>query len=549
MNTWVSYIDRTYQQIKDKVLTLLNSKVPEMTDNTEQNLFVKLLSIWSGIAEMLGYNIDQSARESHISSARLYQSMILLAEQYDYRIKAKLAASADVTFTINQISVSDVNIQQGTEIENVDGLIFYTAVATKIPAGELSVVVSAVQRILITNEVVGNTTGILNERMLLNANYEHDSGITKVNGDNWTLVDTLAYSQSTDKHYINSVNSNKIPYIQFGDSVSGAIPTNGSAITIDYYQTQGATGNVAPQTIKTINSTITLPPDVTTITVTNLNEASGGADFESLESLKVKVPLSIRTLKRAVTKEDYEDIAIQASGVINAVTTYECGQKAIVYIVPEGGGIASQLLKDAVTLYFQDKILLGVNVDIRSAGEVVLNISANVYALKNYQKSVVKNNVEQALLAKYSWENQNIKGNIRLSDIFQTIETSEGVDYSEILDIKFLPYAAGGDIELDWQVNINSYPTEVTRWLINITATGYQVLKNGAFLGNFLFNNAISLQELSLRVNTASYTIGDSYEFYTYPNILLKGGSIALQEYSVPICKLSKLSITVVNGI
>jgi len=549
MNTWVSYIDRTYQQIKDKVLTLLNSKVPEMTDNTEQNLFVKLLSIWSGIAEMLGYNIDQSARESHISSARLYQSMILLAEQYDYRVKAKLAASADVTFTINQISVSDVNIPQGTEIENVDGLIFYTAAATKIPAGELSVVVSAVQRILITNEVVGNTTGILNERMLLNANYEHDSGITKVNGDNWTLVDTLAYSQSTDKHYINSVNSNKIPYIQFGDSVSGAIPTNGSAITIDYYQTQGATGNVAPQTIKTINSTITLPPDVTTITVTNLNEASGGADFESLESLKVKVPLSIRTLKRAVTKEDYEDIAIQASGVINAVATYECGQKAIVYIVPEGGGIASQLLKDAVTLYFQDKILLGVNVDIRSAGEVVLNISANVYALKNYQKSVVKNNVEQALLAKYSWENQNIKGNIRLSDIFQTIETSEGVDYSEILDIKFLPYAAGGDIELDWQVNINSYPTEVTRWLINITATGYQVLKNGAFLGNFLFNNAISLQELSLRVNTASYTVGDSYEFYTYPNILLKGGSIALQEYSVPICKLSKLSITVVNGI
>ncbi len=549
MNTWVSYIDRTYQQIKDKVLTLLNSKVPEMTDNTEQNLFVKLLSIWSGIAEMLGYNIDQSARESHISSARLYQSMILLAEQYDYRIKAKLAASADVTFTINQISVSDVNIQQGTEIENVDGLIFYTAVATKIPAGELSVVVSAVQRILITNEVVGNTTGILNERMLLNANYEHDSGIIKVNGDNWTLVDTLAYSQSTDKHYINSVNSNKIPYIQFGDSVSGVIPTNGSAITIDYYQTQGATGNVAPQTIKTINSTITLPPDVTTITVTNLNEASGGADFESLESLKVKVPLSIRTLKRAVTKEDYEDIAIQASGVINAVATYECGQKAIVYIVPEGGGIASQLLKDAVTLYFQDKILLGVNVDIRSAGEVVLNISANVYALKNYQKSVVKNNVEQALLAKYSWENQTIKGNIRLSDIFQTIETSEGVDYSEILDIKFLPYAAGGDIELDWQVNINSYPTEVTRWLINITATGYQVLQNGAFLGNFLFNNALSLKELSLRVNTASYTIGDSYEFYTYPNILLKGGSIALQEYSVPICKLSKLSITVVNGI
>jgi len=53
--SWVKYIDRSYQQIKQNTITNMQAKVPEITDHTEGNIFVKMISIWSGISEMLGY--------------------------------------------------------------------------------------------------------------------------------------------------------------------------------------------------------------------------------------------------------------------------------------------------------------------------------------------------------------------------------------------------------------------------------------------------------------------------------------------------------------
>lgn len=72
MNIWVSYLDRSYQQIKDRVLVKMASRVPEITDRTETNIFVRMISIWAGFVEQLNYYIDNWGRESFVSTARLY---------------------------------------------------------------------------------------------------------------------------------------------------------------------------------------------------------------------------------------------------------------------------------------------------------------------------------------------------------------------------------------------------------------------------------------------------------------------------------------------
>lgn len=61
-NPWIGYTDRTFQQIKDNVLTKFQNLVPEITDHTESNTWVKGISIWAGVTEMLGYYIDNRAR-------------------------------------------------------------------------------------------------------------------------------------------------------------------------------------------------------------------------------------------------------------------------------------------------------------------------------------------------------------------------------------------------------------------------------------------------------------------------------------------------------
>ena len=129
-NKWIRYIDRTYQQIKDRVLTDMQVLVPEITDHTESNPYVNMLSIWAGIAEMLGYYIDNAAREAHLSQARLYWSGVKIANAYDYRIHSHLASSADLTFRLNKMAVSDIQIPANTEVQNEAGVRFLSHLIT-----------------------------------------------------------------------------------------------------------------------------------------------------------------------------------------------------------------------------------------------------------------------------------------------------------------------------------------------------------------------------------------------------------------------------------
>lgn len=82
-NNWISYFDRTYQQIKLAILTRVATLVPEMTDLNESNIFIKMSSIWAGLIEMLGYYVDNAARECHLQACRLYQSGIRIAYAED----------------------------------------------------------------------------------------------------------------------------------------------------------------------------------------------------------------------------------------------------------------------------------------------------------------------------------------------------------------------------------------------------------------------------------------------------------------------------------
>ena len=75
-NQWVGYISRSYLQIKNSVLQRLSEIVPEVTDHSESNILVIIIGIFSGIAEMLNYYIDNMARESFITTARRYSSVV-----------------------------------------------------------------------------------------------------------------------------------------------------------------------------------------------------------------------------------------------------------------------------------------------------------------------------------------------------------------------------------------------------------------------------------------------------------------------------------------
>lgn len=99
--------------------------------------------------------------------------------------------------------------------------------------------------------------------------------------------------------------------VTFGDGVNGMVPVAGSRIVADHYRVGGgAVGNVVPGTIVTLKTAL---PQVKT--VSNLRAASGGSNAETIEEAKLRAPAHLRSRDRAVTAEDFADLAMTTPGV------------------------------------------------------------------------------------------------------------------------------------------------------------------------------------------------------------------------------------------
>jgi predicted phage baseplate assembly protein len=89
----------------------------------------------------------------------------------------------------------------------------------------------------------------------------------------------------------------------------GAVPPAGSPLRVPRYRTGGGPkGNVAARAVSVLRSTI---PFVNS--VENRRAAHGGVAPETIEQAKVRGPLALRTRDRAITAEDYEQLAKRAA--------------------------------------------------------------------------------------------------------------------------------------------------------------------------------------------------------------------------------------------
>ncbi|MGC5328270.1 putative baseplate assembly protein [Brevibacillus sp. SYSU BS000544] len=128
----------------------------------------------------------------------------------------------------------------------------------------------------------------------------------------WMPVDDLKESNAADRHYeIDRV----FGRIQFGDGIHGAVPPIGTDNMKANFRTGGgARGNVGPQAITTLQTSIAFVDSVS-----NPEAAEGGCDTESMEQALKRGPQMLKHQDRAVTLQDFESLAGQASRSIAKV--------------------------------------------------------------------------------------------------------------------------------------------------------------------------------------------------------------------------------------
>lgn len=575
-NPWVTYLQRSYKSIKASILARMQTVVSEITDHSESNVFVIIINSFAGLVEQLNYYIDSVARESFIPTARKYSSLIKLTRLIDYRVRAKIGSVVDLKITAVD-SGGDPVLLQADETLNADlivkdaaGVEFITQTKVTIFAGSSSAVVGARQRVQVTDDNIGTTTSAADQTFALDADYQHDTATILINAVSWTRVDTFAFSGPLDKHFIVEVDQNQQAWVVFGDDTNGEIPPSGQSVLATHFTCEGVAGNVEANTLTVWDTPSGGPtppvqtPTIDSYEVTNELPAVGGQDEEGIEGIRKHAPLSLRTLDRAVTLQDHDDLCLLVPGVGKASTEFSTRLKAITfYVAPDEGGTAPGALLTDVETYFEDKKMISTVVTALAAGETLLRLTLDVTVKFRRSTTQAEADIKEALENEFGFNNSEVNRKIRRSDVIALIDNLDKVDYLSLDVLTTKPYpriTLGSNPLTTWLVEVQSSTAEIALWRIAVIdpangGDGYaRVYRTGPggveeFDGTLTIHTAAqgatdytsSDGTLELAMWGTGFSIADEWQFKTYPY----NEDHEFEDFTIPIYDETELSLTV----
>jgi len=334
----------------------------------------------------------------------------------------RLAESLDDAFANNYIDITDAGT--GTHTLNV-----------------FSKVVDMYQQDSVAeNVVIGTSNGttewqefILPDELILK-----DTLIITINSVNWTKVDTLVNSISTDTHYKVIPKANNQMAIRFGNGIYGAIPG-----AFDIIATYSIGGGILSN-VSSYNKIISYSGGDSNISdVSNPTTFTGGTDAESINNAKILAPLLLKSRDRFVTAIDGETLALKYGGLslVKVLKNFYGVLSCKVVGIANGGGNPSSSLRNDIQQYLIDRTILE-SIDVRFEASTITAI--NVISATKIKSGYSYTNVEpffrlayRLFLTETGTEIQNIYNSTGIADSVSLINSIFGTsfgtaDYNQI---------------------------------------------------------------------------------------------------------------------
>ena len=276
----------------------------------------------------------------------------------------------------------------------------------------------------------------------------------KENWVSWEEVPDFYGSEPTDRHYVLNHLTGEV---QFGDGHNGRVPPIGIRnVRMARYQTGGGSmGNKPAGSITQLKTTV---PYIDR--VMNYEPATGGAEAETIDALMERVPRQIRHRNRAVTVEDFEDLAMEASPEVmrakclpllnleNPDAPETPGELSVI-IVPrslEAKPVPSLELVDRVKAYLVARADPTINLHVVGPEYVIVDVEIELVPTSLDLWSGVKQITEQELSSflhpltggfeKKGWSFGRFPYK---SDLYALLGSIPGVDYVHSLNVKSDP--------------------------------------------------------------------------------------------------------------
>lgn len=259
----------------------------------------------------------------------------------------------------------------------------------------------------------------------------------------WIEKDDFESSGPEDKHYLFNPEEGEIT---FGNGLNGRIPVE--EIKISYKTTLGQKGNV-PKGQKWVSE----ETGSGIIIKENYKQATGGQDAESIEQAKSRAKKDFRGFYRAITSEDYEQLALSTPGlrvsrakaIPNYHPKYPCidiPDSTTVVIVPYARGdentpVPGKNFLQTVSSFLDTRRLITADLHVIGPEYVKIAVTCNVRIKKKSSPTEVTKRIQNEL-NKFL---DPLKGGpdgkgwpfgraVYKSEIYQIINNIEGLDYA-----------------------------------------------------------------------------------------------------------------------
>jgi predicted phage baseplate assembly protein len=256
----------------------------------------------------------------------------------------------------------------------------------------------------------------------------------------WHEVDHFRFSGRKSRHYMIDRSTGRLT---FGDGIHGMVPPAGKDnIRARIYQTGGEErGNVPVNTITVLKRGIALIDSVF-----NVDAAGGGSAMETADQLVIRGPQALKHRERAVTWEDYEWLAKEASFQVARAKCLPAkgvagAGKVTLIIVPESDDpkpLPAQGLIRQVYQHIRAAMIPTADLTIQPPKYVVVSVTAIVYPEEDEQADLVRGLVEQHLRDFFhplrggpegkGWE---FGRDVYISEVCKIIEDIPGVHHAE----------------------------------------------------------------------------------------------------------------------
>lgn len=443
-NTNLKVDELNFSLIKGNLKNYLQSQDNFRDYNFEASGLSTLLDILAYNTYYNAFYLNMAVGENFLSSAQKRNSVVNLAKSLNYIPRSTTSAKiiGTVTLTAAGGAPSIITLPQYTQFTGIIDGTTYTFVTTQAETIISSSGVYSKQITLTEGKYLNRrysvVTSDVDQRFLIpNTDIDtHTITVTVLNSTSdstsrsFILADNIVNVDNESQVYFLEAVEDGQYEIRFGDGNFGVALENGNIVIIEYLISSGSNAN------EILNITYTDSVEfVTGATFVATEQSSGGAERESINSIKFNAPKNFEAQNRAITAEDFKslissqpnvDSVIAWGGEDNDPPTYG---KVFIAVKPTTGSVLTAIEKlNLINGVIKQKKLVTVGAEIVDPEYIYLLIDLTV----KYDATATSLTApEVETLVRIACENYNDTDLDKFSRYFRYSKLSRLVDSSE----------------------------------------------------------------------------------------------------------------------